>query len=158
MTERAIGKADGFGGCGRVGARPDATQTVTRGTLRLLREMGLACLTEVPLNTGRRVDILALDRKGLVSVVEVKSSLEDYAADGKWQEYLPFCDRFYFAVPLDFPVGILPAETGLIVADAYGAAIERPAAEGSMNAARRKALTLRAARLGAERCARLLDG
>ena len=45
----------------------------------------------------------------------------------------------------------------LILADAYGASIERPAAEGSMNAARRKALTLRFARLAAERIARL-DG
>lgn len=158
MAERAIRKADPCSRFGGFAARPDATQAVTRGTLRLLREMGLACLTEVPLNTGRRVDILALDRKGLVSVVEVKSSLEDYAADGKWQDYLPFCDRFYFAVPLDFPLDALPRETGLILADAYGAAIERAAAEGSMNAARRKALTLRAARLGADRCARLLEG
>lgn len=152
MAERAVQDFSGFG------ARPDATQAVTRGTLRLLREMGLACLTEVPLNSGRRVDILGLDRKGLVSVIEVKSSPEDFAADAKWRDYLPFCDRFYFAVPVDFPSAILPAETGLILADAYGAAIERPAADGSMNAARRKALTLRAARLGMERCARLLDG
>lgn len=152
MAPRAAENFTGFG------TRPDATAAVTRGTLRLLREMGLACLTEVPLATGRRVDILALDRKGLVSVVEVKSSPEDFAADMKWQDYLPFCDRFYFAVPLDFPLDALPRETGLILADAYGAAIERAAAEGSMNAARRKALTLRAARLGADRCARLLEG
>jgi len=135
-------------------SRPDATQAVTRGVIRLLREMGQACLPEVPLNTGRRVDLLALDRKGLATVVEVKSSVADYAVDAKWAEYLPFCDRFYFAVPVDFPVEILPGEVGLIIADAYGASIERVAAEGTMNAARRKALTLRFARLAAERWAR----
>ena len=131
--------------------RPAATGAVTRGTLRLLREMGLSCLTEVSLKTGRRVDILGLDRKGIATVVEVKSSLEDFAADQKWQEYLPFCDRFFFAVPVDFPIEMLPEDTGLIVADAYGAAVERPAIEGSMNAARRKALTLRFGRLAADR-------
>lgn len=140
------------------GSRPDATVAVTRGTTRLLRDMALACLTEVPLKTGRRVDIMALDKKGQTTVVEVKSSLEDYAADSKWGEYLPYCDRFYFAVPTDFPIEILPDEVGLIVADAYGASIERPAAEGSMNASRRKSLTLRFARLAAERLARSLDG
>ncbi|MEQ8442139.1 MAG: MmcB family DNA repair protein [Alphaproteobacteria bacterium] len=137
--------------------RPEATVLVTRGCLRLLRNMGLACLTEVRLKTGRRVDILAIDKKGIVSVVEVKSSVEDYAVDAKWTEYLDFCDKFYFAVPAEFPVEILPGEPGLILADAYGASVERPAADGTMNAARRKALTLRFARLAAERVARL-DG
>lgn len=131
--------------------RPTATQAVTRGAIRLLHDMGFSCLTEVSLKTRRRVDILALDRRGLVTAVEVKSSIEDFTADQKWQEYLPFCDQFFFAVPLDFPVDMLPQDTGLIVADAYGASIERPATEGSMNAARRKALTLRFARLAADR-------
>lgn len=137
--------------------RPEATLAVTRGTVRLLRNMGLSCLTEVPLKTGRRVDILALDKKGVATVVEVKSSLEDFATDGKWEDYLPFCDRFYFAVPMTFPVEILPGSVGMIIADAYGASIERPAAEGSMNAARRKALTLRFARLAAERWHRAME-
>lgn len=131
--------------------RPEATSAVTRGTLRLLREMGQSCVTEISLNTGRRVDVLGIDRKGLVTIVEVKSSFADFTTDQKWQEYLPFCDRFFFAVPLDFPLAVLPEETGLIVADAYGAAVERPAIEGAMNAARRKALTLRFARLAADR-------
>ncbi|MEQ8602696.1 MAG: MmcB family DNA repair protein [Marivibrio sp.] len=137
--------------------RPAATGAVTRGAVRLLREMGSACLLEVTLKTGRRADVMALDKAGGVTIVEVKSSIEDYRADSKWIEYLPFCDRFYFAVPVDFPVEILPDAVGLIVADAYGASIERPAAEGSMNASRRKALTLRYARQAAERLMRMAD-
>ncbi|MDF1749892.1 MAG: MmcB family DNA repair protein [Alphaproteobacteria bacterium] len=137
--------------------RPDATLAVTRGTVRLLRNMGMACLTEVSLNTGRRVDVLALDKKGLATVVEVKSSLEDFAVDAKWTEYLPFCDRFYFAVPVTFPTEILPDSVGLIIADAYGASIERPAAEGTMNGTRRKSLTLRFARLAADRWSDVID-
>lgn len=137
--------------------RPAATGAVTRGAVRLLREMGSACLLEVILKTGRRADVMALDKSGGVTIVEVKSSLEDYRADSKWVEYLPFCDRFYFAVPVDFPMEILPEEVGLIVADAYGAAIERPAADGSMNASRRKALMLRYARQASERLMRVMD-
>ena len=132
-------------------SRPALTQSVTRGTLRLLSAMGWSCLCEVPLKNARRADILALDKAGSVTIVEVKSSLADFNADGKWQEYLPFCDRFYFAVPLSFPAEVLPTDTGIILADAYGAAIDRPALDGTMNAARRKSLTLRMARLAADR-------
>ena len=79
---------------------------------RWLQATGL--IEQVPLKTGRRVDIMALDKKGQTTVVEVKSSLEDYASDSKWGEYLPFCDRFYFAVPTDFPIDILhPSRAGL---------------------------------------------
>lgn len=137
--------------------RPAATGAVTRGATRLFRERGEACLLEVILKTGRRADIMALDRAGAVTILEVKSGVEDYRADGKWRDYLPFCDRFYFAVPIGFPVEILPDEVGLVVADAYGASIERPAAEGAMNASRRKALMLRYARQAAERLMRVGD-
>lgn len=139
------------------GPRPEITLAVTRGTIRHFRDMGAACLTELTLKTGRRADIVALDRKGAVHLVEVKSSIEDFRADAKWNEYLPFCDRFYFAVPLDFPVEILPDDCGLILADGYGASVERPPIEGSMNASRRKALMLRYARQAADRWMRLAD-
>lgn len=139
------------------GQRPTITQDVTRGVTRMLRQMGLACVTELSLKTGRRVDVIAIDRKGQVTVVEVKSSLEDYRVDEKWQEYLPFCDAFYFAVSDSFPIDVLPEDVGLIIADAYGAEVVRPATEGEMNPARRKALTLRFARHAADRLMRWED-
>jgi len=135
----------------------DQTQLVTRGVCRLLGEMDCACVTELTLKTGRRVDVMALDSKGQVTIVEVKVSTADFRGDRKWTEYLPYCDRFFFAVPVDFPHEILPPETGMIAADAYGAAIVSPAAPGEMNAARRKALTLRFARHAARRLSALMD-
>ena len=138
-------------------AAADQTQLVTRGVCRLLTEMDYACVTELTLKTGRRVDVMALDPKGKVTVVEVKVSTADFRGDRKWTDYLPFCDQFYFAVPVDFPQEIIPPETGLITADAYGAAIVSPAAQGDMNAARRKALTLRFARHAARRLSGLTD-
>jgi hypothetical protein len=114
-------------------------------------ELGAAVLTEVPLSNGRRADVLGLDGKGRVAIVEVKSGSADLVADRKWPQYRDFCDRFYFAVDPDFPRQLLPAGTGVILADDYGAEIVREAPTHPLSAARRKALTLRFAHLAARR-------
>ena len=130
---------------------------LARGVARGLTELGWACLFEVSLKTGRRVDVMALDEKGRIAVVEVKSSLADFRADRKWEDYLAFCDLFYFAVPEDFPRDVLPDEPGLIVCDSFQAEILREASETPLAAARRKALTLRFARLAGNRLLGALD-
>ncbi|GJL86860.1 MAG: hypothetical protein DHS20C03_05690 [Minwuia thermotolerans] len=112
-------------------------------------------LTEVTLRNGRRADVMAIGRDGTVWIVEVKSSVADYRSDAKWQEYRDFCDRFFFAVPPDFPSEIIPDDCGLIIADTYDGAIVREAPDLKLNAARRKAVTLRFARMAAERLGRL---
>ena len=124
---------------------------LARGVMRAFGDMGHACIAELPLGNGRRVDVMALDRGGLLTVVEVKSSLADYRSDGKWQEYLPYCDAFYFAVAEDFDRSVLPDGVGVMVADRYDAAIIMPSPEFKLAAARRKALTLRFARAAARR-------
>ena len=129
----------------------EPAETVVRGVSRLMHQRDETCLSEFTLKTGRRVDVIALDRKGLFSVVEVKSSVADFQSDNKWHEYLEFCDRFYFAVPMEFPAEILPTDCGLMIADNYGAEILRESSPGSMNASRRKALPLRFARSAARR-------
>jgi hypothetical protein len=98
-----------------------------------------------------------MDARGGFTIVEIKTSLADFQADAKWRDYLEFCDRYYFAVPGHFPREVLPDDHGLIVADAWEAAILRPAREAAMHAARRKAQTLRFARLAARRLRLLLD-
>jgi hypothetical protein len=132
--------------------RPSPAATgVARGVARLFDAMGLACLPEVPLANGRRLDLLALGDKGQLWAVEIKTSVADFRADRKWPDYLEFCERLYFAVPPGFPCEILPEDQGLIVADAYDARILREIADRALPAARRKALTLRFARLAARR-------
>jgi hypothetical protein len=101
------------------------------------------------LPNGRRADVVGLSPAGDLSIVEVKSSLEDFRVDTKWPEYRDFCDAFYFAVAPDFPRDILPADTGLILADRFGAEIVRPAPEHRLPAARRKVMTMRFARAAA---------
>ncbi len=143
----------------RTGPAPGSVADgITRGVMRLLGDMGFAPLTEFKLINSRRVDIAALDQKGRFLVVEVKSSLADFQADNKWHEYLDFCDFFYFAVDTEFPRERLPENHGLIVADAYEAAILRPANESPMNGNRRRTQTLRFARTGAVRLSGGRDG
>ena len=132
-------------------SRPETTLSVTRGAARLLMDMGYAPLLEVCLPNGRRADVMAVGRKGDIVICEVKSGIEDYRVDRKWPEYAPFCDAFFFAVAPEFPQDILPDEPGLIVADGFGGAVVRPAPPAPLAPARRKALTLAFARLGAWR-------
>ncbi len=135
----------------------DTAGRVTRGVCRALDEQGYVSLTEFTLASGRRADVIALGEDGEVLIVEVKSSAADFRSDGKWHEYLDYCDRFFFAVPEDFPRDLLPAECGLIVADAYGAEELRPAPAEPVHASRRRALTLRIARVAAARLREVTD-
>lgn len=123
----------------------------------MLLTLGMASVTEVPLANGRRADIVAVSDKGEIWIVEIKSSVADFRADSKWPEYEPFADRLLFAVAPDFPVDILPTETGLVLADMYGAEIVRPAPLKPLPGARRKAITLRIARAAALRLHALAD-
>ncbi len=124
---------------------------ICRGVLRLFADLNLAGVTEMTLANGRRADIAAIDPAGKITIVEVKSSVADFRSDAKWPDYRPFCDRFYFAVGHGFPQALIPEETGLIVADGFGGAILREPGETPLAAARRKAVTLRFARLAANR-------
>ena len=128
--------------------------TLARGVCRMLVELGFAPLTEFPTRSGRRMDVCALGPKGEIWCVEVKSSRTDFQSDNKWPDYLDWCDRLFFAVPESFPEDLLPLEHGLIRTDAWGAEIIREAMDDTLPAARRKAVTLRFARLAAERLSR----
>lgn len=129
---------------------------IARGALRLLGDLGFAGVLELPLANGRRADIAAIGPKGEITIVEIKSCLTDFMTDQKWPEYQPFCDRFYFAVDSAFPRERIPDETGLIIADGFGGAILREASHQPLAGARRKAVTLRFARLAAERLVRTI--
>ena len=138
---------------------PDRTSAglLARGVCRALAQLGYASLCEVALASGRRADILALGSTGDLVIVEIKSSVADFRSDRKWAHYRDFSDRLYFAVPRHFPQPLIPQECGLIVADGFGAAMLRDGDATPLAAARRRALTLRFARIAAARLARHLD-
>ena len=135
-------------------SRPATTLSVTRGAARLMADMGYAPLLEVGLPNGRRADVMALGPRGEIAICEVKSGLEDFRVDRNGGEFRPYCDLFSFAVAPEFPSDILPDEPGLIVADGFGGAVVRDACSAPLAPARRKALTIAFARLGAMRTLR----
>jgi len=139
------------------GRQSQAAAALQRGVCRTFRALGHSVVAELPLANGRRADVVGLSPSGDVLIVEIKSCLVDYHTDGKWHEYLDYCDKLYFAVAADFPSEVIPEHAGLILADRYGAELVREPVEERLNAARRKAMMLCFARAAAHRLQHHLD-
>ena len=144
---------------GPAASDPETTRRITRSAARLFEDLGCAVVTEFRLANGRRADLVALAADGRITLVEVKSGVPDFRADAKWHEYLEFCDAFYFAVDVEFPRDRLPdGDTcGLILADSWEAAVLRPSPVRPLAPARRRAVTVRIARVAALRLRGLTD-
>lgn len=132
-------------------------QLLARGVARHLVSLGFVCLEELAPTRGLRVDVMALGPKGEIWIVECKSSRADFTSDCKWEGYLEWADRFFWAVDADFPDEILPEETGLIIADAYGAELIRMGPEVKLAPARRKVMLQKFATHAARRLHLLRD-
>ena len=122
----------------------------------------LFAICEVPLANGRRADMMAIDAKGALTIVEIKVAKADLLGDSKWTDYLDYCDRFFWAVPPDLAricegERFLPDAAGLIVADRYDAVLIREALHRPLAPARRKAELLRFARRAARRLSAQID-
>ena len=142
--------------------KPDGRQSETalaiqRGVGRLLRTHDYALLNEFTLASGRRADVIGLSPKGLLWIIEIKSSPEDLKADQKWPEYRDFCDQFSFAIPQTMDAGLIPVEAGLIIADQWGAEIIRASSEHPLHASRKRAVHMAFARTAAQRLHGLWD-
>ncbi len=136
---------------------PLCAADVARGVVRMLLRHDLTAMAEVPLDGGRRADLMAIDARGHIVIVEIKVSRADLLGDGKWPDYLGHCDRYFWAVPAGFDASplhgaaFLPERTGIIVADRYDAAIVREAHTTPLPAHIRKRGTLAFARRAARR-------
>jgi len=132
-------------------------QRLARGVARHLTRLGFVSVEEFVPARGLRVDVMGLGPKGELWVIECKSSRADFQSDAKWQGYLEWCDRYFWAVDLAFPTELLPQESGLIIADPYDAEIIRMAPEDRLPAARRKVLIQKFATHAARRLQALRD-
>lgn len=132
-------------------------QILARGVCRLLASHGFATVEEFVPDRGLRMDVMALGPKGELWVVECKSSRADFQSDSKWQGYLEWADRYFWAVDSEFPTDLLPAESGLIIADGYGGEILRMPEATKLAAARRSKLTRKFAFHAARRLQTLRD-
>jgi len=139
------------------GRQSQTALAIARGTARHLHALGYCVVSELPLPSGRRADLVALGADGEIIIIEIKSSVADFRADQKWTEYRLHCDRLFFATVADVPTEIFPPDAGLIVADAFGAAIICEAPEHRLAAATRKTVMLRFAQTAALRLQSLVD-
>ena len=139
------------------GRQSETALAVARGTARLLLSLGFSCVAELPLTSGRRADLVALNPAGEIWIVEIKSSVADFRADQKWQDYRLHCDRLFFATCEAVPCEIFPPDTGLIVADTFGASVVCEAPEHRLPAATRKNMILAFARAASLRLQALAD-
>ncbi len=130
---------------------------LARGIGRLLASMGYRTLTEFTFANGRRADVIGLNAGGDLTIVEIKRTTADLRGDDKWPEYLPYCDTFYFGVPDHFPRDTLPESTGIIVADRFGAVVEREPPFEKAHASRRRSVILNFGLAAADRLQRLGD-
>jgi hypothetical protein len=139
------------------GRQSPTALAIARGTARYLHALGYCVVSELPLPSGRRADLVALGGDGEIIIVEIKSSVADFRTDQKWSDYRLHCDRLYFATIVDVPPEIFPLDAGLIVADAFGASIVAEAPEHRLVAATRKSILLRFAHAAALRLQALAD-
>jgi len=130
---------------------------ILRGVQRLLRAQNYESIAEMSLGNGRRADVFAIGPLGDIWIIEIKSCIADFRADHKWPEYRDYCDYLSFAVAPDFPLSALPEDTGMVLADAYGGEIARPAPRHPLGAARRKTLLIEGARAAAMRLHARID-
>ena len=123
------------------------TERINSAIGRMFIERGDACLREFTLRTGRRVDLIAISSGGEITIVEVKSSRQDFISDRKWREYPEWADRFYFAVADGFPRDLLPGpdECGIIITDGFDCLEVQPAPLSKLAGQRRNRLTQRLA-------------
>src|SRR5580704_2305150 len=139
------------------GRQSPTALAIARGTARYLHALGYSVVSELPLPSGRRADLVALGGDGEVLIVEIKSSVADFRADQKWMDYRLHCDRLFFATTMDVPCEIFPQDTGLIIADAFGAQIVCEAPRHRLHASTRKSMMLNFARAAALRLSALAD-
>ena len=132
-------------------------QKLARGVARHLASLGFVSVEEFVPARGLRVDVMGLGPKGELWVIECKSSRADYMADAKWEGYLDWCDRFFWAVDTEFPTELLPGGTGLILADPYDAEIIRMGHDDPVAPARRKVMIQKFATHAARRLHGLRD-
>nr|WP_183964067.1 MmcB family DNA repair protein [Sagittula marina] len=132
-------------------------QLLARGVSRHMSSLGFATVEEFVPDRGLRVDVMALGPKGELWIIECKSSRADFMSDGKWQGYLPWCDRYFWAVDQAFETDLLPEDTGLLIADGYDAEILRMGPEDKIAPARRKKLVQKFAFCAARRLQGLRD-
>ena len=74
-----------------------SSRSIFKQTMRFFSKKGYQVLSEFSLPNKRRVDIIAINLKKEIIIIEIKSKKKDLNYDKKWKSYLNYCNYFYFA-------------------------------------------------------------
>ena len=74
-----------------------SSRQIIQKTMQFLSLRGYKVLTEFALPNKKRVDIIGINLKKEIIIVEVKSNKKNLKYDKKWKNYLNYCNYFYFA-------------------------------------------------------------
>jgi hypothetical protein len=127
------------------------TQRITDAIARSYFGQGDGVLREFKLKNRRRVDLVTINDKGWIIIIEIKSSPEDFLSDKKWGEYIDWADQFYFGVAHNFPISILPKEHGIITTDGFDVYQAQPSPIHKLNGSRRNNLICKMAKVSMRR-------
>ena len=127
------------------------TQRITDAIARSYFGQGDGVLREFKLKNRRRVDLVTINDKGWIIIIEIKSSPKDFLSDKKWREYIDWADQFYFGVAHNFPIGILPKEHGIIITDGFDVYQAQPSPVQKLNGSRRNNLIRKMAKASMRR-------
>ena len=130
------------------------TKRITDAIARSYYEQGNGVLREFKLRIKRRVDLVTINDKGWITIIEIKSSVADFRNDKKWNEYIEWADQFYFGVAHNFPIEILPKEHGIITTDGFDIHEAQPSPVQKLNGSRRNTLVRKLARASMRRVER----
>ena len=128
-----------------------STQRITDAIARSYYGQGDGVLREFKLKNRRRVDLVTINDKGWIIIIEIKSSPEDFLSDKKWGEYIDWADQFYFGVAHNFPISILPKEHGIITTDGFDVYQAQPSPIHKLNGSRRNNLICKMAKASMRR-------
>jgi hypothetical protein len=137
--------------------RLSIANALKEATTSYFLKKGYSCFLELGLNSWGKLrgDVLAINLRGHIVIVEVKSSKADYVADTKWTTYLPYCNQFYFVLtPAVFTVikadilsKVKPLGAGILILDPHTGYLKcvLPAKNKLMKKKAKRLLTLRMA-------------
>ena len=68
-----------------------SSRSIFKQTMRFFSKKGYQVLSEFSLPNKRRVDIIAINLKKEIIIIEIKSKKKDLNYDKKWKSYLNYC-------------------------------------------------------------------
>ena len=102
-----------------------STRKILQKTMQLLISKGFKIITEFALPNKKRVDIIGINTKKEIVIVEVKSNKNNFKNDNKLKKYLKYCNYFYFSCNEEIKDICISKKVGIILYNSKNIEISR---------------------------------